>query len=274
MDIMEEKSHEFLIGSSIFLRLMASVYFFAFWSASIQCKGLVGARGLMPCKKIIATMIEWVKSSKAKNFVAFCLTKVALILLQSSTTGDITDIQLLMNSGLAAASMCFFIPHPLLFVFLFLTYYCFKRCTGIFSNLQWDSILLESGVLCSLLAASNNSFTISPCRWLIQLLTFRLYFGSGLVKIASRDVSWRNLSAMQFHFLTQPLPNCAAPYCHSLPPVLLKFATAATLFLEIIVPITSILFQSWNGVVFLLYSQLQLSIGLTGHFGKFSQLAD
>ena len=36
---------------------------------------------------------------------------------------------------------------------------------------------------------------------------FRFMFMSGVVKLLSGDPSWWNLSALSYHFLTQPLPT-------------------------------------------------------------------
>jgi len=53
--------------------------------------------------------------------------------------------------------------------------------------------------------------------WLLWWLLFRLTFSSGLVKLASGDPTWRNLSALAYHYETQPLPTPLAWYLHQLP---------------------------------------------------------
>ena len=71
-----------------------------------------------------------------------------------------------------------------------------------FLSFQWDLLLLETGVL-ALLA------TLWPewVAWLFRWLLFRLMFLSGAVKLLSGDESWHSLTALTFHFQTQPLPN-------------------------------------------------------------------
>jgi Lipase maturation factor len=61
-------------------------------------------------------------------------------------------------------------------------------------------------------------------------------FMSGVVKLLSDDPNWRNLSALSYHFLTQPLPTPLAWYAAQLPPGALKFATGGTFFVELILP--------------------------------------
>ena len=59
-------------------------------------------------------------------------------------------------------------------------------------------------------------------------LLFRLMFGSGAVKLASGDPTWRDLTAMTFHYETQPIPNPIAFYAHHLPVWWYKASTTLT----------------------------------------------
>ena len=52
----------------------------------------------------------------------------------------------------------------------------------------------------------------------------------------SGDPNWWNLSALSYHFLTQPLPTPLAWYAAHLPPGVLKFATGGTFFVELVLP--------------------------------------
>src|SRR2546422_11419076 len=56
-----------------------------------------------------------------------------------------------------------------------------------------------------------------PMRWLVLWLLFRLMFLSGITKLASGDPTWRDLTALDYHFWTQPLPPWTAWYAHWLP---------------------------------------------------------
>ena len=42
-------------------------------------------------------------------------------------------------------------------------------------------------------------------------------FESGVVKLASGDPAWRDLTALDYHGVTQPLPTPLAWYFHHLP---------------------------------------------------------
>ena len=82
-----------------------------------------------------------------------------------------------------------------------------------FMNFQWDTFLLETTVV-----AFMMSFKPTTGVWLARWLLFRFMFMSGVVKLISGDPNWRNLSALNYHFLTQPLPTPLAWYAAKLPP--------------------------------------------------------
>lgn len=70
-----------------------------------------------------------------------------------------------------------------------------------------------------------------------QALLFKLMFLSGVLKWNAQDSSWRDLTALQYHFETQPLPTWLAWWAHQAPVWCLKGSCALTLIIEIIVPI-------------------------------------
>src|SRR6185436_3981191 len=93
-----------------------------------------------------------------------------------------------------------------------------------FFAFQWDNLLLETG----LLATFFSPMQLFPRRtgerpssrtvlWLLRLLLFKLTFLSGVVKLASGDESWRNLTALTYHYETQPLPTWTAWIAHQAP---------------------------------------------------------
>jgi hypothetical protein len=90
---------------------------------------------------------------------------------------------------------------------------------------------LEAGFLALLL-----SFATVHGIWLLRWLLFRFMFMSGVVKLLSGDPNWRNLSALSYHFLTQPLPTPLAWYAAHLPSQVLIFATAGLFVVELILP--------------------------------------
>ena len=76
-----------------------------------------------------------------------------------------------------------------------------------------------------------------PALWLMLWLLFRLMAASGAVKLTSGDPTWASLSAMMFHFETQPLPTPVAWYVHHLPQWILKAMSAGVIAVELLAPL-------------------------------------
>ena len=100
-----------------------------------------------------------------------------------------------------------------------------------FMTFQWDLLLLEVGFLALFLPTRSHIVV-----WLYRWLAFRFMFLGGAVKIISRDPKWDNLTALSYHFETQPLPTSLAWYFHHLSESLLMTMTAVTLFIELLIP--------------------------------------
>jgi hypothetical protein len=61
-------------------------------------------------------------------------------------------------------------------------------------------------------------------------------FMSGVVKLLSADPNWWNLSALSYHFFTQPLPTPLAWYAAHLPPEVLRILTGGLFVVELVLP--------------------------------------
>jgi hypothetical protein len=98
-------------------------------------------------------------------------------------------------------------------------------------------------------------------------------FASGVVKIQSRQV-WGDLTAMDYHYATQPLPTPASWLAYQLPHQVQRLSTAATIVLQ--VPATLLLlaptarvraYGAWAHVL------MMLVIAVTGNYCFFNMLA-
>jgi lipase maturation factor 1 len=72
--------------------------------------------------------------------------------------------------------------------------------------------------------------------WLLRLLLFKLMFSSGCVKLASGDPTWRHLTALTFHYFTQPLPTWIGWYANQLPLGFQKFSCVVMFAIELGAP--------------------------------------
>src|SRR5690606_38280202 len=80
-----------------------------------------------------------------------------------------------------------------------------------FMSFQWDALLLEVGFVALFAAPWTfkwEPFVAREPHWLVPIIfmviLFKLMFLSGAVKILSGDGNWRNLSALSYHYWTQP----------------------------------------------------------------------
>ena len=150
---------------------------------------------------------------------------------------------------------------------LALLYLSFVNMGQGFLSFQWDAFLIEANFI-ALFLSSRLFITI----FLGRLLIFKFMLLSGIVKLSSGDIAWHELTALYYHFETQPLPNPFSWYAHHLPPLFLEIGTAATLFLELITPFFMLLTRrlrhlaAWGTIL------LQCTILLTGNYNFFNLL--
>ena len=71
--------------------------------------------------------------------------------------------------------------------------------------------------------------------WLLRWLAFRIMLGSGLIKLRGDSV-WRDLTALYYHFETQPIPNTLSRWYHFLPRLILKLGVLFNYLAEIVAP--------------------------------------
>lgn len=148
-----------------------------------------------------------------------------------------------------------------------------------FLSYQWDILLLETGFLAIFLAPLQLRPSLvqeveppRPIVWLMRWLLFRLVFSSGAVKLLSGDPTWRNLTALEYHYWTQPLPTWIGWYANLLPDWAQRACCALMFGVELGAPMLV-----WGGptarwVAFVALVLLQVVILLTGNYGFFNLL--
>jgi len=207
--------------SFLFLRLFGLIYLSAFVSFAVQAEGLIASHGILP----IADLVDAIASHYGPE--RFFLMPMVFWL----DTSDFA-IQAVCWAGAGLSMLLVFNLLPRLSLFLlYLLYLSLFYAGQTFMNFQWDTFLLETGFIALLL-----SFATTPGIWLLRWLLFRFIFMSGVVKLLSGDPNWWNLSALSYHFLTQPLPTPLAWYAAQLSPSVLKFTTGGMFFIELVLP--------------------------------------
>jgi predicted DCC family thiol-disulfide oxidoreductase YuxK len=211
----------YTLVSFLFLRLFGLVTLCAFVSFAVQAQGLIGSHGILPLHEladalaarfgperfVLMPMVFWLNDSDLA-ISAVCWAGVGLSLL------------LVLN----------LLPR-LSLVLIYALYLSLLYAGQTFMTFQWDTFLLETAVVALLMSLRPTTGV-----WLSRWLLFRFIFMSGVVKLISGDPNWWNLSALSYHFLTQPLPTPLAWYAAQLPACVLKSATGAMFFVELILP--------------------------------------
>ncbi|KAI1886493.1 hypothetical protein AGOR_G00196310 [Albula goreensis] len=107
---------------------------------------------------------------------------------------------------------------------------------------SWESQLLETGFLgiflCPLWSLAQVPPRCPPSRisiWTFRWLIVRIMLGAGLIKIRG-DRCWRDLTCMDYHYETQPVPNPMSYYMHRSPWWFHRFETLSNHFIELVAP--------------------------------------
>ena len=130
----------------------------------------------------------------------------------------------------------------IIMISLWILYHSIVNIGSTWYGFGWESQLLETGFLAIFLCPVWNMKSIpkhTPTsliviygfRWLI----FRIMLGAGLIKIRG-DQCWRDLTCMNYHYETQPVPNPISYYMHQSPEFFHKFETLTNHFVELIAP--------------------------------------
>lgn len=258
----------YALAGWIFLRLLGMIYAAAFSSLAVQVRGLAGKQGILPAADFLA-------ARTARGWRGFF--RVPTLFWWKAT-----DQSLLLQSwGGAALGLLVALdvaPLPCLVLCWALYLSLFSVCR-LFLSYQWDVLLLEAGFLAILFAPQELAPRFPPLTapapvalWLSWWLLFRLMFSSGVVKLRSRDVNWRRLSALSYHFQTQPLPTVVAWYAHQLPRWSHQALAALMFVIELLMPFAMLFPGPPRYCAAAAFLLLMLLIQFTGNYGFFNLL--
>src|SRR5947209_20100509 len=260
-----------------FLRALGLIYLIAFVSLWVQVEGLVGSDGVSPVNQFLPAVYErfgrsayslvptlcWFNSSNGFRFFLFCGRVFLLFVL------------------------IVWIAPALSLVALFVFYLSLILAGQTFLSFQWDILLLETGFLSIFLApwriwprelfwwpgAAIPATAVSrPALFLLKFLLFKLMLMSGVVKLTSGDNSWWNLTALDYHYWSQPLPTVFGWWADKSPEWFKHFSVAFCLVVESIVPFFIWAPRRLRLIAAGLMIFLQLVIALTGNYCFFNLL--
>ena len=252
----------------VFLFLLGLVYILAFGSLWIQIEGLVGEAGILPAELYLkGAETHWGAQRFWQVPTLFWLNAGNEFLYTVCLLGAGASLMVMVN---------FFTGWALLMAWIF--YLSIFNVAQPFLGFQWDTLLLETGFLSLFLVSwrGNINEPESSPSWfiifLLRLLLFRVVFSSGVVKLLSQDPTWADLTALYYHYETQPLPTWVGWYTHQLPQGFQEFSVVCVFVIQL-------------GVVFLIFGPRRIRyigcaalvffdvlIILTGNYGFFNLL--
>jgi hypothetical protein len=213
--------------------MLGFVYAVAFLVAANQVVPLIGAHGLLP----VGPYLDRVAQALGSASTGFAR-------LPSVFWFGHSDTALVVWAWVGFALSCLVLAgfaNAVILTALWLLYMSYVHVGQIWYGYGWEIQLLETGFLaiflCPLLdprpfpRQEPPFVVISLFRWLI----FRIMLGAGLIKIRG-DPAWRNLTALNYHFETQPLPNLFSRWFHFLPRIALKTGVLLNHAAELVAP--------------------------------------
>jgi len=246
----------------LFLRALGLIFFSAFYSLKFQIRGLIGPDGILPAGEYLRLVAEHLGFQRfwyAPTLLWLGSGHVALDLI--CWVGLVASVLIVLNlwprAALAACLVAFL---------------SFISAAQDFSEYQSDGMLMAAGFLALFFAPPGLRPGLGeadpPSRaslFLLQWLWFRIYFESGVVKLASHDPQWRHLTAMDHYYENGPLPDWIGWYAQQLPHGFHAAVALATLAVELGLVWMLFLPRRFRLLCFLIVTPFQAGIILTAN---------
>ncbi|HEX2274051.1 MAG TPA: lipase maturation factor family protein, partial [Acidimicrobiales bacterium] len=215
-------AEDYWVARLVFGRLLGFTYLLAFVGTALQFKALLGERGLVPVPRFLRA----VSFRRAPSI--FHLHYSDRFAVGAAWTGAALAAAVVAGvAEQAPLGVCM-----LVWAAMWALYLSFVNVGQTFYGFGWETLLLEAGFLAIFL---GNAETAPPLLvvLLIRWLLLRLELGAGLIKIR-HDRCWRNLTCLDYHHETQPIPNPLSWYFHRLPKPLHRVEVAANHVVQLV----------------------------------------
>ncbi len=242
------------LGRLVLERGIAAIYVLAFVAAARQFRALIGEHGMLPVPRYLRRRPFRLSPSifqlyySDRFFAAICWLGAALAVALVAGAGELVPLWVVMAIWLLLWAMYLSIVN------VGQTWYSFG----------WESILLEAGLLAVFL---GNDRVAPPVlvMWLARWLLFRIEFGAGLIKLRG-DSCWRDLTCLDYHHETQPMPGPLSWFFHHLPKPLHRIEVAGNHVAQLVVPFGLFAPQPIAGAAALIIIVTQLWLVASGNF--------
>ena len=245
---------DYTIARAVIERGIGLIYLIAFVVALNQFPALLGEHGLMPAPRFLRRV-------SFREFPSlFHLRYSDGLLRLVAWTG-------IVLSGVLVAGFPQRGPLwlPMLgWLGLWVLYLSIVNIGQVFYSFGWESILLEAGFFAIFLGNAQTAPAF-PVLLLFRWLAFRVELGAGLIKLRG-DPCWRDLTCMDYHHETQPIPNPLSRYVHLLPKVFHRAEVVGNYVAQLGAPFLLFLPQPIAGIGALLMIATQAYLVLSGNY--------
>lgn len=233
MSWLDREGENYRLTRFMLLRFTGLVYFVAFLTAAQQFPALIGRHGLLPADLFVERVVRHF-GSPWKAFVEmpslFWFGASDTLIMGVTWAGVVLSLVVLCGYA-----------NSLIMLVLWALYLSLLPIGQEWLNYGWDIQILETGflgiMLCPLLDPRPFPRRAPPVLmiWLYRWLIFRIMLGAGLIKMRG-DSCWRDLTALNYHYETQPIPNPLSRLLHFAPEWFNKLGVAWNHFVELVVP--------------------------------------
>jgi hypothetical protein len=257
-------------------RVLGIVTLIAFLSYWYQADALIGELGLSPWTKDLDDIEKWCTQNVDLNKWSI---RPTLLWLE-----PLANHQLLFTIGTISALLLAIGILPTISALI--SYLCYLSLMVVeepFLSFQWDILLCEALLLSLPFLPLTKFHKIGDpykvswiARYLIIALLAKLMLESGIVKFtsfgANNENTWRDLTALNYHYWTQPLPHGLSAWIHSLPQWFDQILLYLMYGIELILPFFLFLPGIFRRIGVIGQILLQIAILLSGNYGFFNLL--
>ncbi|XP_062611448.1 lipase maturation factor 1-like [Saccostrea cucullata] len=235
------QTNTFWLTRIVLLRYIGFIYFVAFLVALHQNKELCGQQGLIPAHKFLKRIQQETKGINMETFTR--IPSLVWLIDYEENLDKFLDYT--AYAGLALSLFVIVVGGANWFIMigLWVLYHSIVNLGSTWYGFGWESQLLETGFLATFLCPVWNFSPVpegTPTSmiviWGFRWLIFRIMIGAGLIKIRG-DKCWRDLTCMNYHYETQPVPNPISYFMHQSPEIFHKFETLTNHFVELVAPL-------------------------------------
>src|SRR5262245_37909897 len=235
-------------------RGIAAIYLIAFVVTLDQFPALLGDRGLLPAHRYLrrASFLD----APSLFHLGYSDRRLRVV----AGIGAVVAVLLLLGLPQRA-------PLPVTmasWLLLWVLYQSIANVGQTFYSFGWESLLLEAGFL-AIFLGNGEIAPPWPTLLLFRWLAFRVEFGAGLIKLRG-DRCWRDLTCMEWHHETQPLPNPLSWFSHHLPRLPHRLEVLGNFAAQLVLPFGLFLPQPFASLAAILMILTQLYLVVSGNY--------